>query len=120
MNAQDDEDDTAESGFLKVYDESKVVKEEAEGNTKLDVVKTQHDELEVKLEEDAPSQPKVEELSSVTFDEKPKDAEHSAPKSVLVPKFDWETAERVDAKYQFINQGELIFLNCNFKGYNKD
>lgn len=26
----------------------------------------------------------------------------------------------MDAKFQFINQGELVFLNFNFKGYNKE
>lgn len=34
--------------------------------------------------------------------------------------FDWEKAERVDAKFQFINQGDLIFVTYNFKGYKKD
>lgn len=34
--------------------------------------------------------------------------------------FDWDAAERVDAKFQFINQGELVFINFNFKGYKKD
>lgn len=26
----------------------------------------------------------------------------------------------MDAKYQFINQGELVFVNLNFKGYSRD
>lgn len=39
---------------------------------------------------------------------------------MLQPKFNWETAERVDAKYTFMNQGDLVFVNCNFKGYNKE
>lgn len=34
--------------------------------------------------------------------------------------FDWDTAERTDAKFQFMNQGELVFVNFNFKGYKKD
>lgn len=34
--------------------------------------------------------------------------------------FNWETAEQVEAKFQFINQGELIFLNFNFKGYKRE
>ena len=34
--------------------------------------------------------------------------------------FDWDAAERVDAKFQFINQGELVFINFHFKGYQKD
>lgn len=38
----------------------------------------------------------------------------------MVPKFDWETAERVDAKFQYMNQGDLVFITCNFKGYNKE
>ena len=41
-------------------------------------------------------------------------------KSPLIPKFDWETAEQVEAKCQFMNQGELAFINFNFKGYNKE
>ena len=36
------------------------------------------------------------------------------------PVFDWNKAERVDAKFTFINQGELVFLTFNFKGYNKE
>lgn len=38
----------------------------------------------------------------------------------LVPKFDWETSERVDAKFQYMNQGDLVFITFNFKGYNKE
>lgn len=37
-----------------------------------------------------------------------------------MPKFSWESAERVDAKYHFIGKGELVFLNFNFKGYTKE
>jgi len=60
-------------------------------------------------------------LNSVTFDDKDgKSSVLQEKKSPLVPKFNWETAERVDAKYQFINQGDLVFINFNFKGYNKD
>ena len=34
--------------------------------------------------------------------------------------FDWDSAERVEAKFQFIDQGDLLFLTFNFKGYKKD
>jgi len=34
--------------------------------------------------------------------------------------FDWSTAERVDANFTFINQGDMIFVNYKFKGYRKD
>jgi len=37
-----------------------------------------------------------------------------------LPKFDWDTAERVESKHVFMNQGELVFVNFNFNGYNKD
>jgi hypothetical protein len=37
-----------------------------------------------------------------------------------MPTFDWKTAERVDAKFTFLNQGDLVFVNLNFKGYNKE
>lgn len=33
---------------------------------------------------------------------------------------DWEKAERVDAQVQYINRGELLFVNFNLKGYNKN
>ena len=35
-------------------------------------------------------------------------------------KFDWEQAERVELKGQFIMQADFVFLNIAFKGYNKD
>merc|ERR1712227_32896 len=43
-----------------------------------------------------------------------------APEPKPEARFNWETAERMDAKFQYINQGELIFINFNFKGYKKD
>ena len=33
--------------------------------------------------------------------------------------FDWNLAERVDANFTFINQGDMIFVNYKFKGYRK-
>ena len=33
--------------------------------------------------------------------------------------FDWYLAPRVQAKFQFFHQKEFVFLNLNFKGYNK-
>jgi len=36
------------------------------------------------------------------------------------PVFDWNSAERVDASFTFINQGDMIFVNYKFKGYRKD
>ena len=36
------------------------------------------------------------------------------------PVFDWNLAERVDANFTFINQGDMIFVNYKFKGYRKD
>jgi len=34
--------------------------------------------------------------------------------------FSWEKAERVDSEFTFMNQGELVFVNFKFKGYNKE
>ena len=34
--------------------------------------------------------------------------------------FNWETAEQVDAQFTFMEQGELVFVTFNFKGYRKD
>jgi len=34
--------------------------------------------------------------------------------------FDWDTAERVELKGQLIQQGDLVFLNIPFKGYDKN
>lgn len=68
------------------------------------------------------NQPVIEELSSTVFTDK-KTAEQAVTETKKVAPeivFDWDKAERMDAKFQFINQGELIFLNFNFKGYKKD
>jgi len=86
--ADDDEDDNAENDtFLKVFDEKKVAKEEVEQTKKLTEVKTKVED-KIQVTEEPPSRPVVEELSSVTFDDKTKKQETQV-KSVLVPKFDW-------------------------------
>ena len=41
------------------------------------------------------------------------------PEEVMIV-FDWNSAERVDANFTFINQGDMIFVNYKFKGYRKD
>ncbi|CDW74714.1 UNKNOWN [Stylonychia lemnae] len=33
--------------------------------------------------------------------------------------FDWDKTERIQAKFQFFHQKEFVFINLNFKGYNK-
>ena len=62
----------------------------------------------------------IQELSSTTFTQTSTDAEQPVKREPLGPKFSWESAERVDAKFQFLNQGELVFLTFNFKGYSKE
>lgn len=59
----------------------------------------------------------IQEISS-----KPAAKKIAAKKKVEKPKpvFSWEKADRVDADFTFINQGELVFVNFKFKGYNKD
>ena len=68
------------------------------------------------------TQPVIEELSSTVYADKSAASQDITKKEPVpaMPAFDWDKAERVDAKFQFINQGELVFLNFNFKGYKKD
>merc|ERR1712151_144114 len=47
-------------------------------------------------------------------------SQKSAPKKEKEIPFDFETAERVELKTNFIQQNELVFLNINAKGYKKD
>lgn len=115
--------------FLKVYDESKDGKKAGEqteesGLLKDGQVRTRREgqvDTGAEVNEDQ-NQPVIEELSSTVFTDK-KTAEQAITETKkLEPEivFDWDKAERMDAKFQFINQGELIFLNFNFKGYKKD
>lgn len=133
----DDEDDVGDgasnpdgaqaSSFLNVYKEDKdepaADKADGAAGIKDGVVRTRADAeegaLDLPNEEAGASKPAIQELSSTTFDgsERPgRKQEEEKPKE---PEFNWETAEQVDAKFQFINQGELIFLNFNFKGYKR-
>jgi hypothetical protein len=73
---------------LKVYDQNKVATQEQEKDTKLDEVKTKLED-EIKVEDEPPSRPVVEEISSITFEEKSSSKPQAPLKSVLVPKFDW-------------------------------
>ena len=62
--------------------------------------------------------PQIQELSSQTFETKKNVlTPHVTPQA---PAFDWKTAERFDSKFTFLNQGDLVFVNLNFKGYNKE
>lgn len=72
--------------------------------------------------ETAPNQPVIQELSSTVFSDKKDTTELQAIQEEPKPEevFDWDSAERADAKFHFMNQGELVFLNFNFKGYKKD
>lgn len=49
--------------------------------------------------------------------ELPSNADVPQKKEVVI---DWDKAERVDAKVTFINRGDLLFVNFNLKGYNKN
>lgn len=63
----------------------------------------------------------IQEVGSTTFNEKKGlKKQASQPLPVVKPKFNWDTAEKVDAQFQFMNQGELVFVNFFFKGYNKE
>ena len=65
----------------------------------------------------------IAEIGSQTFDHSSNKKQASKPAvqmQEMKPIFDWDKAERVDAKYQFMNQGELVFVNFNFKGYKKE
>ena len=82
---------------------------------------------QVKFKADAEEQaalkgaPQIQELASTTFtNSNVKQVQAAKPAAPPKPVFDWKTAERVDAKFTFLNQGDLIFINLNFKGYNKD
>ena len=66
------------------------------------------------------AKPLIQELSSTeakAVQEKKEIEKAAAPPK---PKFDWETAERVELKTQFLTQPDYVFLNVNFKGYQKD
>lgn len=118
--AQDDSDEETESNtFLKVYDKDKDAKTADDENTKLEEIKTTHETEDTENHEK--SSPMIQELKSETFETQSSESGAAKPvASPLVPVFSWETAERVDAKYTFMNQGDLVFINCNFKGYNKE
>ena len=112
---QPDEDDTPQNSFLNVFDANKVAKvliDEAAGPT--DIKLTLADPTEVGQK----TAPVIQELQSITFAEIPKvDKVEQLP---VVVKFSWESADRVEAKYTFINQSDLVFITFNFKGYNKE
>jgi hypothetical protein len=119
--------------FLKVYDESKDAKKAGEQTEESGLLKD--GQVRIRREEqenggadaneaDSEHQPVIEELSSTVFTDKKK-AEQAVIETKKVEQkpevvFDWDKAERMDAKFQFIDQGELVFLNFNFKGYKKD
>ena len=115
MSADDDEDDEPKkSEFLKVYKEEEA--NEAVESTELGEIKLRADDG---LQQNPSGKPLVQEMSSTSFEDsksKKQIEKVEAPK----PVFDWSKAERVDAKFTFVNQGELVFLTFNFKGYNKE
>ena len=95
---EQDEDDEPKDGFLKVYDENKTAKEE-DTTTEVGEIKTKLAEQESELT----TTPTITEMSSTQFYDESQSTKANTPKKVLTPKFDWDTAERVDSKYQFMN-----------------
>ena len=103
MNEQD-ADDTPDAGMLNVYKEG------------------EEPELKLPMSDLPDTKPAIEELSSVKFDGKDAGKKPLGPVSASrapVVAFDWETAPRVEAKYDFMNRGDLIFVNFHLKGYDK-
>lgn len=66
------------------------------------------------------NKPLIQEVASTTFNDNNSRKKQPKLQEIVKPKFNWDTAERVDAQFQFMNQGELVFVNLNFKGYNKE
>ena len=65
--------------------------------------------------------PMIQEMASVNFEDQAKQSVAMKQKEMNNAKpFDWDTAEQIDSKFTFINQGDLVFVNFNFKGYKKE
>ena len=119
MFANNDEDDV-EGGndFLKI----------AKGTGNIDSLKEEKPLTadQVKFKADAEEHaalngaPKIQEIASTTFTDQSEKKAKAIKTAPPKPVFDWKTAERVEAKYTFLNQGDLVFVNLNFKGYNKE
>lgn len=126
-NDSDDGDEANTGGnFLKVFKEGeeKPVQEEEEikdGQVKFKAAP--EEDIDLKLPGKDGDKPAIEELSSKEFDfdhyKKALSMDKPEPVRPKEKDFDWEKAERVDAKFQFVNQSELVFVTFNFKGYVK-
>lgn len=118
----DDEDDRAEApGILKVYKEVEQTEEVDEVIDTGDIkYKAQEEDLNLNIPGQHGAKPLIEEIGSKgpAIAGKPLQPKTAAP--AAQPAFSWETADRVESKFTFINQGELVFVNFNFNGYSKD
>lgn len=115
-----DEDDVGGDSILKIAKTENIKMEEPEKPLTKDQVKFKAATEEPGSTEHS-EKPKIEELASTTFAEEKSEAKRSSQRQQpKAPQFDWKTAERVDAKYTFMNQGDLVFVNFNFKGYQKE
>lgn len=104
MQDDSDDDGEAKNSFLNIYDENKnKTSNEGEKDTKLKEVKVTQDEEQNNQKD----KPVIQELSSQSFDgkndSKNQKYEEQVQRSPLIPKFEWEKAEKVDAQFQFIN-----------------
>lgn len=126
----DDEDDVEKdegSSFLKVYKEGEDKPAEGETETaassEIQFRRPEDDDMDLKLpgaaDEDG-NKPLIQEMGSTTFTGKQGRKKQAKAKEIVKPKFNWDTAEKIDAQFQFMNQGELVFVNFNFKGYSKE
>ena len=112
--------------MLKVYKKSEEVDEEIDTDLKGDIkIRAQEqDDMDLKIpgnESLSGEKPMIQEISSTKATKKSK-AQKKEQAKIEKPKpvFSWEKAERVDSEFTFINQGELVFVNFKFKGYNKE
>jgi len=128
MFAENDEDDEKaegkKDGFLQVYDESK---NEAIGEVKpTDLggeIKLRADDDGEQQTSDKPMIQEVKDEKEIEEKQIEKVEQPVAEKKPLTPakpQFSWETAQQVEAKYTFMDSGELLFVTFNFKGYRKE
>lgn len=66
--------------------------------------------------------PLIQEISSstVTKAEEPKIKNEKKESEEVEKPFEWDRARQVEASYTFLDQGELVFVTFNFKGYKKE
>jgi len=123
-----DEIKDGRESFLNVFDSAKIERtDDEEGETDLSGgikihrdPEEEEDKFQMKTSSKDGSKPLIMELSAEEANSLAKKNESAAVSDLLVLPFDWDTAERVEVKAQFIQQMDLIFLNIAFKGYNKD